>query len=228
MNKEKKQINHVGIIIDGNRRYAKNKGMATHKGHSEGAEKVSKTIEWCKDLEIKELTIYTLSTENLKREPKELEHLFNLFKKFFKKFKENKEVHENKVKIKFIGDISLVPKDIQELIKEIENDTKDYDNYKINFCFAYGGRLELTKSINKLIKQGKPVTEQDITNFLWLSSEPDFIIRTGGKTRTSNFLPWQSVYSEWIFLEKMWPEFEEQDLKDCIEKFNQTQRNFGK
>jgi len=229
MNNTENTINHLGVIIDGNRRFAKAKGLPGWKGHTEGADKIEEFLKWSKEKNIKEITIYALSTENLKREKEELNHLFDLFKKFFKKFKNNKQIHEDKIKIRFIGDLSLVPQDIQELAKEIQEDTKDYDNYKLNFCFAYGGRLELTHAVNKLLEQGKTkVTEQDITNALWLSSEPDLIIRTGGKIRTSNFLPWQSAYSEWEFLDKMWPEFTKKDLENSIEKFQETQRNFGK
>jgi len=224
-----KKLNHIAVILDGNRRFAKAKGLPGHKGHTEGAEKLEEFLEWTKEKNIKESTFYTLSTENLNRDQEELKHLFNLFRKFFKKFKDNKQIHEDKVKISFIGDLSLVPKDIQELAKEIQEDTKDYDNYKLNFCFAYGGRLELTNAINTLLEQGKKsISEEEITEALWLSSEPDLIIRTGGKVRTSNFLPWQSVYSEWVFLEKMWPEFTKQDLEKAIKHFEDIQRNFGK
>ena len=124
--------------------------------------------------------------------------------------------------------MSLVPADIKKLAGELEAETKEYNNYLVNFCFAYGGRTELVSAFNKLKAKEGPITEQDITDSLWLSSEPDFIIRTGGKSRTSNFLPWQSVYSEWIFIDKMWPAVTKQDLIDCMEKFRIIQRNFGK
>jgi len=226
---DKKTASHVGVIIDGNRRFAKARGEKPWEGHRAGADKVEEFLKWCRELEIKEATIYALSTENLKRDPKEVEALFSLFKKWFKKFAKNKEVKEKGVRIRFIGDLSLVPEDVRKLAEQIESETKSHSNYKINFCFAYGGRIELVHAINKLLDEGKKrVTEQDVTDALWLSSEPDLIIRTGGKIRTSNFLPWQSVYSEWIFLDKMWPEITKQDLIDCIAKFNQVQRNFGK
>jgi len=230
-------INHIGVIIDGNRRYAKARGMPTFMGHEKGAEKVEAFLKWVKELGIKETTIYTLSTENLKRDKTELEHLFRIFKQFFKKFSNSKEIHKDKIKIRFIGDLSLAPKEIGELAKDIEQKTKDYNNYRVNFCFCYGGRLELINAFNKVMKEKmenknkdkkQEITEESITNSLWVSSEPDFIIRTGGKSRTSNFLPWQSVYSEWFFLDKMWPEIEKQDLIDCMNRFNNVQRNFGK
>ena len=107
-------------------------------------------------------------------------------------------------------------------------DTKDHDNYKLNLCFAYGGRQELVATFNKLKGKKGEITEKDITGALWLSSEPELIIRTGGKTRTSNFLPWQAIYSEWYFTDILWPDFTKQNLLKAIEAFNTTQRNFGK
>jgi len=216
-------LNHIAVIIDGNRRYAKSNNIATHKGHEKGAENVENFIEGCKELGIKEATIYCLSTENLKRDPIELKFLFAIFKKFFRRYQDNKEHN-----VKFIGDLSMVPGDIKELAEEIQEKTKNNSGLKINFCFAYGGRLELIKAFNKLKNKHEDITEEDITNNLWLSSSPELIIRTGNASRTSNFLPWQSVYSEWIFFEKMWPEFTKQDLISCIEDFNNRKRNFGK
>ncbi|MBI2629478.1 di-trans,poly-cis-decaprenylcistransferase [Candidatus Pacearchaeota archaeon] len=223
-----KKLNHLAIILDGNRRYAKNKNLPVHKGHEFGAKTLDKLLNWCKKLSIKEMTLYVLSTENLKRDKTELNFMFSLFKKWFKKFKKDKRVKEDKVKIRFIGDLSLVPKDIKNLAEKIQNDTKENNNYIVNFCFAYGGRLELLQALNKLKNKKGKITEEDVSNSLWLKSEPELIIRTGNKIRTSNFLPWQSVYSEWVFLEKMWPEFTKQDLIQCIENFNSRQRNFGK
>lgn len=221
---------HIGVILDGNRRFAKARGIPAYKGHTEGADKVEEFLKWCKELDIREVTLYALSTENLKRTEEELRYLFDLFKKFFKKFRDDKEIHKDKIRIKFIGDLSLVPQEIKKLAEELEESTKNYNNRKVNFCFAYGGRLELVNAFNKLKKENlkRDITEQDITNTLWLSSEPDFIIRTGKNTRTSNFLPWQAVYSEWFFLDKMWPEMEKEDLIECIENFKNTKRNFGK
>lgn len=218
---------HIAVILDGNRRFAKNQGLSTYKGHEFGAKNVDNFLNWCKELNIKEITLYCLSTENLKRDKVELKFLFKLFKNWFKKIQKDKRIHEDKIKIRFIGDLSLVPKDIKQLALKIEQETKKYNNYIINFCFSYGGRLELINAIKKL-KHKEEITEQNITNSLWLSSEPDLIIRTGNQIRTSNFLPWQSVYSEWFFIEKMWPEFTKQDLINILEEFKKRKRNFGK
>jgi undecaprenyl diphosphate synthase len=222
-------IKHLGIIIDGNRRWAKEKSLKPWKGHEKGAEAVDKLLDNCLELGIKEITIYTLSTENLKRDALELEFLFKLFKSWFSRIKKDPRINENKVKIRFIGDLSLVPKDVRELAESIEKDTSGNDNYTINFLFAYGGRLELVKAVNRLIKSGKKeITEEDITDNLWLRDEPELVIRTGGCERLSNFLPWQSTYSELIFLKKMWPDFDKEDLLSCIKEFESRKRNFGK
>ncbi len=230
MNEENK-LNHIAIIIDGNRRYAKKHAWEVWKGHDSGAETLNKLFDWCKELGIKELTIYALSTENLNREKKEVDALLDLFRRWFGKFKQDKRIPENQVKVRFIGKLELLPKDIQALAKEIEENTKKYDNYKINFCIAYGGRLELLETIKKIIKSGKKqeeITEELIKENLWLEDEPEAIIRTGNVKRLSNFLPWQSAYSELIFLDKLWPEFTKEDLIACVEEFNSRKRNFGK
>jgi tritrans,polycis-undecaprenyl-diphosphate synthase [geranylgeranyl-diphosphate specific] len=224
----KNKLKHLAVVLDGNRRYARARGMPSWKGHEAGAEKVEKLMKWCQELEIKELTLYILSAENLKRTATELNFLFNLFVKWFKKFKEDKRIRKNKVKIKFIGNLSLVPKHIAELAREIEKETENYDKYKINICFAYGGRQELLEIINKLKKKKGRIKERDVEKALWLTSEPELIIRTGNRFRTSNFLPWQSIYSEWLFVKKMWPEFSKQDLKKAVKEFESRQRNFGR
>ncbi len=221
-------IKHLAVILDGNRRYAKSRGWLSFKGHDAGAENVDNLMNWCKELGIKETTLYTLSTENLKRDKDELDHLFKLFKKWFTKIKKDKRLKEDGVKIRFIGDLSLLPKDVADVARELQESTKDYNNYIVNFCFAYGGRLELINAFNQVKDKKGKITEEDITKALWLSSEPELIIRTGNAIRTSNFLPWQSVYSEWVFLDKMWPEFTKEDLLSCLNEFENRKRNFGK
>jgi len=222
------KLNHIAVILDGNRRFAKERGLPSYKGHEAGAEKLEEIIKWSRELGVKELTFYALSTENLKRDPIELKFLFDLFKRYFKRFVNSKDIQDNKVKINFIGDLSLVPEDVKELCIKLQEKTKKYDNYKLNFCFAYGGRLELVNAFNKIKDKKGKITEEDISNALWLKSEPDLIIRTGDAKRTSNFLPWQSIYSEWVFLEKMLPEFTKEDLVSAIEEFKKRRRNFGK
>lgn len=219
---------HIGLILDGNRRFAKKLALQPWKGHEFGAETVEKLLDWCKELDIHELTLYALSIENLKRDKTEVNFLLGLMEKMFVKFRNDERIKKNKVRIRFIGKLELLPESLQKLCLELEEDTKNYDKYKLNLCVAYGGRQELVHAMKKLKESNEEINEENIKKNLWLESEPDLIIRTGGQMRTSNFLPWQSIYSEWFFLDKLWPEFSKEDLVQVIEQFNQRQRNFGK
>ncbi len=219
---------HIGIILDGNRRFAKRLMKKPLMGHEYGAKKVEKLLDWCKELNITELTLYCLSLENFNRPKKEFNYLIKIFKKEFSKLQKDKRIHDRKIKIKFIGEKILLDKKLQKIMREIEDQTKDYENYTINFALAYGGRQEIIEAIKKMIENKEQITEENFQKNLWLKTEPDLIIRTGGEKRTSNFLPWQTVYSEWIFLDKMWPEFTKEDLKNSIKEFSERQRRFGK
>lgn len=219
---------HIGIILDGNRRFAKKQNKKPGEGHEAGAKKIEELLGWAEELGIHQLTLYCFSLENFNRTKEEVNFLMNLFKVWFKKIEKDKRIDKNKIKIRFIGKKELLNKELQKVIKELEEKTKNYDNHIINFALAYGGRQEIISAIKRLIQTKKEVTEKNLQENLWLSDEPDMIIRTGGEQRTSNFLPWQSAYSEWIFLDKMWPEFTKKDLKDAIEEFKNRERRFGK
>ncbi len=199
---------HIAIILDGNRRFAKNFLKEPWKGHEYGAEKVEKLLDWCDELSINQLTLYTLSIENLKRSEKEVEYLMNILEKELKKLKEDEKLDERKIRIRFIGKRELLKKEFQELMNDIEKKTKNNNRFLVNFAIAYGGNQEIIEAMKKLFSEKKEINEENFKNCLWLKDEPDLIIRTGGEKRTSNFLPWQSTYSEWIFLDKLWPEFE--------------------
>lgn len=228
---ENQNPHHVAIILDGNRRFAKRLMLEPWKGHEYGKEKVKKILDYAKELGIKELTFYALSIENIKSRPKnELEFLYKVFRDAFKELS-LKELNKNKIKIRFIGNLSLLPKDLQKQCKELEKQTEKNKDYIVNFCIAYGGKQELIQAIKNIIKsEVKPerINKKLIKQNLYLQDEPDIIIRTGGEKRTSNFLLWQSAYSEWFFLDKFWPEFEKQDLIQCINEFKQRKRNFGR
>ena len=220
-------IKHLGIILDGNRRFAKKQLLEPWKGHNFGAEQVENLLTWCKELEIKELTLYALSQDNLNRDKIEVSVLLDLFRKFFSDKKNLDKMKKDKVKVRFIGRKELLPKDIQQLMQKIEQDTKNNKNYQVNFCIAYSGRDEIAEAAEKLRQENKQITKESLKQALQLSDEPDFIIRTGNAIRTSDFLPYQSIYSEWFFLEKLWPEFTKQDLQACIEEFKLRERRFG-
>ena len=218
---------HIGIILDGNRRYARKLALKPWEGHREGAKTIEKLIEWVEELNIDELTLYTLSVENLQRDKDELNYLFDIIYDRLNKFKTDKRIYDKQVRICFIGDLKLIPKRIQNVCAELEQLTKTHKRYKINFCLAYSGRQEIIQAIKKIDDQ-KNITEEELTKNLQLSSEPEFIIRTGGHTRSSNFLPWQSVYSEWFYTDKLWPEFTKADLENALEKYKTIKRNFGR
>ncbi len=227
-NNQENTLKHIGIILDGNRRFAKKLMLQPWKGHELGAEKIEKILGWLQEMGIKEFTLYCFSLENFNRPKKEFDFLMKLFKKEFLRLKKDKRIHENKIKIRFIGKTKLFDKELQKIIKELEEMTENYSDYIINFALGYGGREEIIEAVKKLVNSREEINERNFQKNLWLESEPDLIIRTGGERRTSNFLPWQSIYSEWIFLDKMWPEFEKQDLINCINEFKQRHRRFGK
>ena len=205
------------------------------KGHEYGAEKVKKLISWCGELGINQVTLYAFSIQNFNRPKAEFEYLMNLFEKTFKETVNDQDVHKKKVRFRFIGRIHLFPEKVQKQIKELEKATENYSDFVVNIALAYGGREELidaVKKVGRLIEEGKitdkEITEELISKNLYMSDEPELIIRTGGEKRTSNFLIWQASYSEWIFIEnKTWPEFEKEDLIKCVEEYNSRERRFG-
>ena len=226
---------HVAIILDGNRRFAKRLMAKPWKGHEFGAEKVQKLLRWCIDLGIKEVTLYAFSIENFNRPKAEFNFLMKLIKESFEKVKLDKEIHENRIRINFLGRIHMFPEEVHKAMMDLMDATKDYDNYVVNFAMAYGGRQEIIDATRKLVddlEQGKikaeDINEESFKKYLYSSHEPDMIIRTGGEMRTSNFLVYQGIYSEWFYLEKMWPEFEKADLIECVDEFKKRQRRFGR
>ena len=222
---------HIAIILDGNRRFAKRLMKEPWKGHEYGAGKVQKLLDWTNELEIKEFTLYCLSSDNIKSRPKnELEYLFKLIRKELRNMRKDK-IKKYGIKIKFVGDFSLIPIELAEQCKKLELETKNNKNYTLNFALAYGGREEIISAVKSILKnktQPENINHEVFEKSLWLSSQPDLIIRTGGECRTSNFLPWQSTYSEWLFLDKFWPDFEKQDLINAIDNFKSRKRRFGK
>ncbi len=223
---------HIGIILDGNRRYAKRLGLQPWKGHEFGIRKLEELLEWCMELGIKELTLYSFSTENFKRAKKEINFLFGLFKKKFEDMKNGKGIAKNNVKINVIGRLGMFPADVRKAMLEVAAKTKNNKKLTVNFALAYGGRQEIVDSFRKILKNSPSINpgkinEKLITQNLYLKSEPDLVIRPGGEVRTSNFLTWQSIYSEWFFVDKLWPEFTKKDLIKCIEEFRKRERRFG-
>lgn len=219
---------HVAIILDGNRRYAKRLGMQPWKGHEYGLKKLEGLFKWCIELGIKELTLYCFSTENFKRDKREIDYLFNLFWEEFSRIKEGKGSFASKIMVNVIGRQWMFSKKMQKAMHDVIRKTAKNNKLIVNFAMAYGGRQEITDAVRKIIKLGiKKINDSTISDYLYLKNEPDIVIRPGGEVRTSNFLTWQSVYSEFIFLDKLWPEFTKGDLIKCIREFNQRERRFG-
>ena len=224
---------HIGVIIDGNRRFAKRLMLKPWKGHEWGAKKIEKLFDWCLDLGIKELTLYTFSVENFDRPRQEFNYLMNLFRKEAEEFKNDPKLKF--VRVNVIGRIWMFPKDIQKTMHEIMDKTKNNKKFIINFAMAYGGRAEIIDAVNKIaldIKKGKlninKINEDVFKNYLYIESEPDLIIRTSGEYRTSGFLLWQGAYAEYYFSKKYWPEFTKKDLMKAIVSYQNRERRFGK
>lgn len=226
---------HVAVILDGNRRFAKKLMLKPWKGHEWGKKKVQALLEWCYELGLKELTLYAFSSQNFNRPKEEFDYLMKIFRDAYGELIDDPKIDEHKVKIRFIGETKKFPKDVQELMKKVVERTKKYSNFMLNVAMGYGGKEEILYAVKKVARkiQDGLIKADDINiNMLnqemYIQSEPDMVIRTGGERRTSNFLMWQSSYSEWFFVDKPWPEFEKEDFLSCIEEFSQRERRFGK
>jgi len=223
---------HLGIIVDGNRRWAKKKGLLSLEGHRKGLNNVQKIGDYCTKRGIKILTLYTFSTENWKRSKKEVSYLMKLLKESLNK-KNIQKLHKKKIKLQIIGQKERLPQALQKRIKEAEKLTKNNKERILNLAVSYGGRPEIIQAVKNIIKKKIPankITEELINKNLWTAGlpYPDLIIRTGGAQRLSNFLTWQTAYSEFYFTKKYWPEFTEKDLNKALLDFSHRERRFGK
>lgn len=221
---------HIGIILDGNRRWAKTRGLSTFQGHKKGFDILKDVASYGFDLGIKIITVYAFSTENWKRSQDEVDYLMSLFKLLVKK--EAKELHKKNIKLKILGDISAFDDELQKGIKNAEKLTKDNSKGLINICLNYGGRLEILRAVKNIINDKIPsnkIDEKSFSDYLYTAGidDPDLIIRTSGEKRLSGFLTWQSVYSELYFPEVCWPDFDCKELDKAIDEFNKRQRRFG-
>lgn len=219
---------HLAIIMDGNGRWAQRRGLPRKAGHAAGAETFRRIATYCKDIGIKNLTVYAFSTENWKRPADEVEAIMKLFEKYLIEAKEKLAVEG--IHLRIIGDQSVLSDNLKELIKQTS--AINADNYKMicNLAVNYGGRAEIIYAVNKLIESGKTsISEQDISATIYTSDqpEPDLIIRTGGEVRTSNFLMWQSAYSELYFIDVLWPNLKKHHIDRAIEEFGRRNRRYG-
>ena len=218
---------HVAIIMDGNGRWGIKKKKSRKYGHKKGIETVEKIISAAIQKKIKYLTLFVFSTENWRRPLNEINYLFNLLDSFIDK--EINNIIKKKIKIKVIGDIKPFPKKLKNKIKNVEKITYLNDKIQINMALNYGSRQEIVNSLKKIKKNYLQINEKNINNNLYTSGipDPEILIRTGNTNRISNFLTWQSIYSEIFFEKKMWPEFTKSDFFRIIKKFSKIDRNFG-
>lgn len=225
---------HIAIIMDGNRRWAKARGLEASEGHKEGAKTLEKLAKYCSRIGIKHLTVYAFSTENWKRSKDEVGALMLLLRNYLTKF--SKDVNKENIKIKVLGDIESLESGLKKSINDAIERTKNNTGMIVNVALNYGGRAEITnavKQIAKKIEDGKlnynDINDNIVEQHLYTAGQPDpdLLIRPGGELRTSNFLPWQLVYSEFWFPEKYWPDFDESDIDEAIEIFQRRNRKFG-
>ena len=231
-NIEKKLPLHIGIIMDGNRRWARQHGLPTTSGHSRGAEVFKNLALYCSKIGLRYLTVYAFSTENWKRSFSEVSALMFLFKKYLKNVM--KDFKNENIKLKFIGDISRFSSDIQNLIHTVEAETKDRTGMNLNIAMNYGGRSEIINAIKNMqlhsgIGNFLNLTEEYFNSYLYTKGQPDvdFLIRTGGEKRLSNFLLWQSAYAELYFTDTLWPDFSEKIFDESIKEYFNRTRRFG-
>lgn len=219
---------HIAIIMDGNGRWAKKRMMPRSMGHKYGMERMIGLMEHAFELGVQYITVYALSTENLKRPKEELDALFNLFRNNFKEMLER--VCVRGVRLRALGDISLLPDDIVKVLRESEEKTAQYEGKGVNIAVCYGARDEIVHAVNAAIEKGEKVTEESFAKLLYTQDlpNPDLIIRTGKEVRLSNFLLYQAAYAELYFSDKMFPEFSDKELDKAIVAFSKRTRRFGK
>lgn len=225
--------NHIAIILDGNGRWAKKRGMPRSFGHVKGCENLEDICEVAKELGVKYLTVYAFSTENWKRSKEEVDGLMKLFRNYLKKC--IKISQKNNMRVKVIGDITAFDSDIQESIEKLEDFSKDFTDLHFQIALNYGSRDEITRAVNRMLedqKAGKletPVSEDTISGYLDTDGlpDPDLMIRTSGELRLSNYLLWQLAYSEFYFTDVPWPDFKKEELVKAIEKYNERDRRYG-
>jgi len=223
---------HIAIIMDGNRRWAKKRGLTATEGHEAGIKNLTKIVDHCEKLGIKTLTIYTLSTENWrKRAKKEVKGIFDLLIKLVKEKK--KEYKKRGIKVAALGDITQFPERVRRAIEEITKIVIKNETMRVNLALNYGGRDEIVRAVQKIVKEGiKPgeIDEEVIANHLYTNgqADPDLIIRPGGEQRLSNFLLWQMSYSEIYFTDVLWPDFTPAELDKALAEYAKRQRRFGK
>lgn len=221
---------HVAFIMDGNRRWAKQKGLPVVLGHRKGYQKIEDLVKHARKLGVKHVTFWAFSTENWNREKQEVDDLLNIFRHVLKKSSLDRILKEN-AKLVIFGDLTPFPKDIQENVREVLQESKNNTGITVNIALNYGGRAEILHAVNQLIKsKTKTIDEETFSNYLYSKgqADPDLIVRTGGEIRLSGYLPWQGVYSELYFTDVFWPAFSTKEFDKAMDEYATRQRRFGK
>ena len=228
---------HIGIIMDGNRRFAHEMGLSPLEGHRLGKNKLEEVLEWCRELGIKIVTVYAFSTENFRRSPEEVNTLMDMFVESLRNAADDNRTHKYQMRIRIIGQTNLLPQKVRDAIRYAEEKTKNYNKFLLNVAIAYGGREEIVNAIKKIateVKEGKldveDIDEDTIRKYLYTGElpDPDLIFRTSGEERISNFLLWQSAYSELYFADVYWPTLRKIDFLRAIRAYQLRQRRFGR
>lgn len=232
---ENSDIKHIAIIMDGNRRWAKSHNLDTKLGHKKGAEVLETISRYCNKIGLEYLTVYAFSTENWKRTKEEVGAIMLILQMYLDRFLKTADL--DNIKLRILGDIDGVPEELRKKMIQMEERTKDNTGLNLNIAFNYGGRAEIVRATQR-IAQGvldgkmeiKDINEDTISNNLYTcgQSDPDLVIRTSGELRMSNFLPWQITYSEFLFLDKYWPDFTSEDIDNAINEYNNRHRRIGK
>lgn len=230
---------HLGLILDGNRRYAREMGFGDMSaGHREGARKLDDVLQWCVDLGVKIVTIWVLSPNNIQRDKDEIEGLFRVIKEKMEELSNNEVIRKHRFRIKAVGKLDLLPSEMKEAITKVEESTKEHDAHFLNIAVGYGGREEIVEAVKKAVAEknfstvqevAEKLSADDITDHLYTCGipDPDLIIRTSGEVRLSGFLLWQSAYSEFYFCDALWPAFRKVDFLRAIRSYQRRNRRYG-
>ncbi len=232
---ENSDIKHIAIIMDGNRRWAKSHNLDTKVGHKKGAEVLETISRYCNKIGLEYLTVYAFSTENWKRTKEEVGAIMLILQMYLDRFLKTADL--DNIKLRILGDIDGVPEELRKKMIQMEERTKDNTGLNLNIAFNYGGRAEIVRATQRIAQdvldgkmEIKDINEDTISNNLYTcgQSDPDLVIRTSGELRMSNFLPWQITYSEFLFLDKYWPDFTSEDIDNAINEYNNRHRRIGK
>lgn len=232
---ENSDIKHIAIIMDGNRRWAKSHNLDTKLGHKKGAEVLETISRYCNKIGLEYLTVYAFSTENWKRTKEEVGAIMLILQMYLDRFLKTADL--DNIKLRILGDIDGVPEELRKKMIQMEERTKDNTGLNLNIAFNYGGRAEIVRATQRIAQdvldgkmEIKDINEDKISNNLYTcgQSDPDLVIRTSGELRMSNFLPWQITYSEFLFLDKYWPDFTSEDIDNAINEYNNRHRRIGK